>query len=255
MTALFLLNFFLIGCAAKKLAIENADTLIAHQVQKKIPLSSIQRKLFDKDLTKFLNDTKPMFQEMLPAIDGIDLKKIESLGQTYPKFELFFKNLFQNFSFLLSNYMAKLDEKQQKEFFETMEEDHKEILKKSDAKHLTKLQERFEVFLGELTKEQIAILKEYTSYFELRTKLRIKNRKMLHEEFRKIYLLPLESGKREELFRQAFVHYQTESFKENKNLEILQKLWPTFTSKQMVHFKSQTQEITELINYYIKMKY
>src|SRR4051794_27692335 len=73
-TVLYLIMLLSYGCGAKKMAVENADTLINHQVNKHLPLYSEQRDQLKRDIDKLLDKEKPVAMDILPVIDQIDLK-------------------------------------------------------------------------------------------------------------------------------------------------------------------------------------
>ena len=252
---LFLIVFLGYSCTAKKLAVENADTLLSHQIQKRLPLYTQQKAELDIDIIKFLNETKPTAQEIIPIVDELRLTSEPKVEEQYAQLEGFYKKIAKNFSVLMSKYMAKLDARQQKDFFRTLANENQDILNKSKKNRFSEIEDRFKLFMGSMSAEQKKILEGYKDYFSERASLRLKNRKNLHQEFKSIYAQDVTSTKKEELFQNAFTGYQDESLNTNKNLEIIKKLLPHITQKQRDHFQVQTQEVKELLKFYIQTDY
>jgi transcription termination factor NusB len=254
-TFLFLIAFLGYGCGAKKLAVENADTLIGHQVNKRLPLYSAQRDQLSKDIDLFLNKEKPVAQEILPVIDEIDLKSPEKVEADYTKLEGFFVRISKDFTNFMSQYMAKLDAKQQKDFFKTLDDENREILKKEKEDRIDSIEERFEMFMGSINSKQKQIIRNYSDYYHDRAKERLTRRVKLHDKFKAIYSHDSSEESKIKEFQEAFNEYQAESLKGNKNLEILKKVLPTVTAEQREHFRKEAQEIKDLLRYYNSIEY
>lgn len=243
------------GCGAQKMAVENADSLIKYQVTKRLPLYSSQKDQLSKDIDKLLIDSKPMAQEIIPVLDDLDLNSSDSLDAQYPKLEKFYKNIAKNFSGLMSKYMAMLDQKQQKDFFETLDDENREILKKEKEDRIDHVEDRFEMFLGSVNSKQKQLIRDYSDYFEARAKKRLKERIELHSSFRNIYAQDISESSRSKSFQEEFTNYQEESLSGNKNLEFLKKVIPTLTASQKEYFRKQVQEVKSLLKYFNSIEY
>jgi hypothetical protein len=243
------------GCAAKKLAVENADTLITHQMTKRLPLYSAQKTQLAKDVDQFLIDTKPMSQEIIPVVDQIDLKSMASVEAQYIKLEKYYKDISKNFSKLMSKYMAKLDHKQQKDFFKTLDDENRDILKREKIDQLDQVEEKFEMFLGSINTKQKQLIREYAEYFHHREKRRLDNRISLHQHFKNIYTHDTSELSKIDLFQEQFIKYQEEMLEGNKNAEILKKVVPTLTDGQREYFREQAQEVKSLLKYFNSIDY
>lgn len=255
MTSLFLIALLGYGCAAKKMAVENADSLISYQVNKRLPLYSAQKEELAKDVDKFLNDTKPKAQDILPIIDDLNLKDPAKLDANYAKVETFYKILAKDFSALMSKYLAKLDTKQQKDFFETLDDENREILKKEKEDRINGIEERFEMFLGSINSAQKQLVREYADYFHDRSKARLDRRVKLHQELRQIYFQDVSEASRKTQIQDSLLEYQEASLTGNKNLEILKKIIPTLTEAQREYFRKEAQEIKDLLRYFNSIDY
>ncbi|MFP5384670.1 MAG: hypothetical protein ACLGHN_01230 [Bacteriovoracia bacterium] len=251
---LFLL-FILSSCAAKKLLVENADTLLTHQVTKRLPLYSKQKDNLNKDVDQFLNKAKPVAQEVLPVIDEIDLNSPDKVEKQYNKLEEYYIGLTQDFTAMLSKYMALLDKKQQKDFFETLDDENRELLKTEKEKRLDKIEDRFKLFFGSMKNSQKQLLRDYSDYFHLRAKERLERRVKLHGELRAIFGEELSQEARSRSIEEAFSRYQKDALKGNKNLEMLKKLLPTISSSQKEHFRNRVKEVKEMLNHFIISEY
>lgn len=252
---IILLTIFGYGCAAKKMAVDNADYLITHQVQKRIPLYSDQKGQLAKDIDAFLNQVKPDVEAILPVIDEINLEEDEKIAAQYANLEGFFKKISKRFSDLLSVYMAKLDVKQQKELFKNLDDENREILKLEKEKNIDQIESRMKTFLGSVSSEQKQFVRDNSEYFEKRAKERLNRRIELHQTFRSIYAQDISEKSRTELFKEAFGDYQTKSYATTKNLELIQKLIPTISKKQREYFRKEAQEVKDLVKYFITIEY
>lgn len=243
------------GCAAKKMAVENADTLISYQVNKRLPLYSAQKDELSKDIDKFLNETKPKAQDILPVIDDLNLKDPSKLDANYAKIESFYKGLSKDFSSLLSKYLAKLDIKQQKDLFETLDDENREILKKEKEKRIDGIEDRFETFLGSINSPQKQLVREYADYFHDRAKSRLDRRVKLHDKLKAIYNQDVSESSRRTQIQESMVEYQESALTGNKNLEILKKIVPTLTEPQREHFRKEAQEVKDVLRYFNSIDY
>jgi len=255
MTFMFLIILLQFGCTAKKMAVENADTLINYQINKRLPLYSEQKDQMNRDVDIFLNKEKPIAQEILPVIDAIDLKKPEKVEEQYKKLEGFFIRISKDFTVYVAKYMAKLDSKQQKELFSTLDDENREILKKEKEDRIDGLEDRFRIFLGSINGPQKQIIREHVDYFQDRAKLRLERRIDLHQKFRSIFQQDASEATKANLFQEAFAKYQEKSLEGNKNLELLKKVLPTITADQREYFRKEAAEIKDLLRYYNSIEY
>lgn len=184
---IFVLGIFLSGCAAKKLAVNNADSLISYQVTKRLPLYSEQKEKLDKDIEAFLIKSKLVASDMLPVIDSLNLSSVENLPNQYNKFESFYSKLAFDFAELMSSHLATLDKKQQKDFFETLDDENRKLLNKEKEDRVDDIEDRFDTFLGSVNGPQKQLIREYSDYFHCRAKERLDRRITLHEKFREIF--------------------------------------------------------------------
>lgn len=255
MTFMFLIMLLQFGCTAKKMAVENADTLINYQINKRLPLYSEQKDQMNRDVDIFLNNEKPVAQEILPVIDEIDLKNPEKIEGQYKKLEGFFLRISKDFTVLVAKYMSKLDPKQQKDLFNTLDDENREILKKEKEDRIDGLEDRFRMFLGSINGPQKQIVREHVDYFQDRAKLRLNRRINLHQKFRSIFAQDASPAAKATLFQEAFDEYQKKSLEGNKNLELLKKVLPTITTEQREYFRKEAAEIKDLLRYYNSIEY
>lgn len=243
------------GCAAKKLVVNNADTLLQHQITKRLPLYTDQKSELSDDISKFLNKHKPIAQEALPVIDAIELKEPEKVEEHYQELAQFYDKVSLNFSELLSKHMSELDPKQQKEFFETLDQENRDLKRKDSSDRMEKVQDRFETFFGSITEEQRQALTELKSYFEERNQERIKRREELHKKFKEIYAQDISQETRKDLFIEAFKEYQAKSVNHKKNIQMIKELLPSISKKQREFFKKRTEEVKEILKYFLDASY
>jgi hypothetical protein len=243
------------GCAARKMAVSNADHLVTYQITRRVPLYSEQKDLLSRDVEKFLNSTKPMAQEILPLIDEVTLENPAQVEAQYQKFQAFYQDLAQKFSGVMAKHMAKLDEKQQKDFFKNLDDENRDLLKKEKEKKIDQIEERLEMILGTVNAQQKQIIRDYNDYYRARAKDRLDRRLRLHQSFRSIYQQDISPDSREELIQESFVKYQEETLVGNKHIEILKKFLPTISKKQKEYFQNQIKEVSSLLKYFISTDY
>ncbi|MCM2348393.1 MAG: hypothetical protein NDI69_00140 [Bacteriovoracaceae bacterium] len=241
------------GCAAKKLAINNADTLITYQITRHIPQDTAQKKELTQNVVSFLNESKPLAKDLLKVLKQIDLKDPKNIGTHYARLEKDYIKLATDFSSILAPALAGLGQDQQKDFFKQLKKENDKI-KKGQKDRDERIADRFKHFFGSLNHPQELLLKEYKSYFIERSELRLQRRVKLQQSFEEIYLEQA-LVKREKLFLAVFVDYQKDGPKGNKNLEMIQALIPTLSEEQHKFFNSKKDEIAELLQYFIERSY
>jgi hypothetical protein len=254
----FVLLFFLsllIACSAKDLVVKNADHLLSYQISKRIPLRSDQKDLLKKDIDLFLQGTKPKAQELVPVFDEIDLNDTEKLHRPYTILEKFYLQLTGDFSDLLARHLAKLDQKQQKEMFKTLDAENRDIQKRDAESLKEKVEERMEQILGPINKKQKQMITDHLDYFIQRNKDRWQRRAKLHHELNDIYKTITSIEARKEVIKEAIARYQDETIKGNKNLELLKKIAPTLSDSQKGKLREHLKEVKRLINYYLSVEY
>lgn len=237
------------GCTFKKLAIQNAHQLIYFYSLKKLPLNKQQKHEYKEDLAKFINRHRSFIKEelsiVLNSINPEDLQKIEN---QYHKIESIYLNLAGNFSEILAGLIADFNDKQQTEFFKTLNEDNSKIRKKIEERDPSTLKKTFKMFIGNLNEKQISILRTYSLPLKEQSFKRLERRKNLHEKL-KFILDQKNGGERRTAIHEAFIQYQNEVIKESNYLEIIKSIIPTLDKEQIKHFKNYIAETKELIEY------
>lgn len=252
---LILLTIFLVSCAAKQTAVEFADTMIESQIERRLPLYSKQKQALKVDVDKFLMGKKKIAQDMLPILDKINLDDHSNVDQSFQKLENFYKQISIDFGKLMAKYMAPLDKKQQKDFFDVLAAENKEIESKNSTDRKHDLEAKVEKLIGTVTDGQKKFLADYHVYFDERNTGRLENRKRLHNEFRTILEQDLSVESKELMIQDAFKSYQERAFAGNRSLEIIKKFTPTMTLKQKETFREKTRELKEIIGYFIQTDY
>lgn len=250
---LYVFMLFLAACGAQKLAVDYADTLLTHQISKRIPMDSKRKQELSKDVDKLLSELKPTAKELIPVIEQIEIDK-NKVPLQYKKLENYYLKIANRFSLLIAKYMARLDVKQQKDFFENLEDENKKIAKKDKGEMLENLEDRIEHFIGPLSGPQKNILKDYGDYFYSRNSERLESRKKLHQNFKPVFASGVDKTKLE-TFHEMLVKYQQSSIAGNKNLEIIQKFVATLSPAQKEHFRKEIKILKELLSYYLTVEY
>jgi hypothetical protein len=249
------MTLVLSGCGMKKLAVENADGLIYYQVGKRLPLYSEQKDDLGKDIDQFLNAKKNTANDVIAVINELDIKSEDKVEKHYKKLEAVYIETIRDFSNLLAKYIARLDKKQQKEFFEYLDDENREIVKRKKAQTIDKIEERAKMLLGSVNDKQKQLIREYEGYFHQRNKERVDRRIKFHTKLRSLFKEDLSVDSRTAGMQDAFRSYQAEALEGNKGLEILKKAVPTFTDEQKEHFRNHAQDMKEMLKYYLTVDY
>jgi hypothetical protein len=251
---LLIISLLGFGCAAKQMTARNADILLELQIEKKLPLYSSQKKQLKQDVDQFLNDQKPFAREAIPLITSIQLD-VSKVDEQYGQLNALYLKLALNFSKLMSKYMALLDDKQQKDFEKKLK-DENQTLKYSKANdRIEKVEDRFETLFGTISDKQIKVLKTYKPHFKERHALRLDRRQKLHARFSEIYKMDISPQSRSNYFYEAFAEYQSSYPETPKNIEIIKNIIPTLSKEQKEVFEDKTNDLKDILNYYLEAHY
>lgn len=251
---LLLLSCLTYSCTAKKMLAQNADILLENQIEKRLPLYSAQKMQLSKDVKKFLNDQKEFATEAIPVITSIELD-VKQTDKQYDYLNSLYRKLALNFSKLMSQYMAPLDEKQQKDFEENLDGENRAISRSKAEDRMEKIHERFETMFGTISDRQKKILDDQREYFEERHKLRLSRREKLHDKFKAIYKMDLSPESRAKYFYEAFAEYQNAYPESAKNKEIIKLIIPTLSKEQKEVFEDKTNDLKDILNFYLEAHY
>lgn len=253
-TAIMVAAFVGYGCTAKKLVVQNADTLLQIQIKKHLPLYSTQNKRLEKDIHLFLNQQKSYVKEAVPIFANLDLNS-KKINEQYDALNEIYFRLALNFSKLMGSYMAMLDKKQQSEFKENLKEENQTLQNQSSDERQEKIHDRFKSLFGKITHEQVEILNAQKDYFEQRHKVRLNRRKKLHAKFWEIYKMDVSESSKAHEFYEAFEEYQVNYPENEKNKEILKKTASSLSDEQKEVFKRKMNELKEILSYYLETVY
>jgi hypothetical protein len=242
------------GCAAKKMAAQNADLMIEHQIEKRMPLYSAQKTALAKDVNLFMTEQKLITKEILPALKSLELD-VSKIDQQYDKLDQAYRKIAFNFAKLMSKYMGLLDEKQQKDFNEHLRVENAALARVEGEARMDKLYDRFETLMGTISDKQKAILEAHKPYLDERYATRLKRREALHTKFKDIYQMDLSAEGKRNYFVDAFGQYQN-SYPDNaKNKEIIKQLIPTLSVTQKQELHKRVKDLQEILGYYLATDY
>ena len=251
---LMILSLLGYGCAVKKMAASSADIVLEHQIQKRLHLNSAQKDLLSKDVKTFLNDQKAFAKEAIPVITSLELD-VKKVDEHYDYLQKLYRKLALNFSKLMSKYMALLDSKQQKDFAEVLTAENNTMARSKADDRMETIEERFETLFGVISDKQKKILETQRAYFEERHKVRLSRRENLQKRFTEIYLADVSPESRANLFYEAFAEYQTTYPENAMNLEIIKSIIPTLSPGQKEVFEDKTNDLKDILNYYLETDY
>ena len=247
---------FLYSCAAKKFAVQHADTYITHSVEKKIPLNNKQQEQLAKDVDQFLMKKKVVAQEMLPLIDKMDPSDPTLFEEIYDSFLKSYRSVAKDFSTLLAKYIVELDQRQQKTFFKRLKEDLETKKKKDSEERLSDVKRKIERLVGSLSDSQEKILESNASNFQKKGAVHLERKEKLHGRLESILTQDIGTSTKKELMVEAFMKYQDEGILSSKeNLELVKKFAPTLSLKQKEYFRGRIRDLKEIIGYYLDTQY
>jgi hypothetical protein len=247
---IFLTTFTLSGCGAQKLIVMNADYLLVHQIEKRLPLDSNQKKDLSKDIDKLLNEQKPNAKKLILFVDDLT-PEIEDVNKNYNYMEATYKKVAIDFSSILSKYLAQFNQKQQKEYENLFIKDQNKMRELSQEERIEKACDRFELFFGSLTESQKSFFKDED--FRMKYFSYLKRRDDLQEKIMTIFKEDLKD--REKLFLQAFHSYIHQYPDSERNKEFIKKILGSLSSDQKKHFQNKKNDFKEILNDFIQTDY
>jgi hypothetical protein len=248
--------FMLFGCAAKKLVIRNADTMIEMAVTKRITVAGPgQRKELARDIDQLLNQYKAEARSLLPVVDELDLQSAEKTEKHYLAISGIYLQGAREFTGMLAKHLARLDSQGQKHFFNQLEKENKEIEKKELKERSKDFGDRLRWFFGTVTQQQKDLLASYNPYFKERVQQRLSMRRELAAKIKEAFAKEAAVETRQATLHGLLMDFQTTRLDDATNLEIIKKFRATLTEDQHKHFQGQREEVKELIHYFMQMDY
>lgn len=243
------------SCASKTLLVKNADSLIEHQVVKRIPLYTAQRGQLDKDIKKFLNEKRQVTPEILPVIDEITLDHSENIERQYRVIAKVYDQVANDFTVILAKYMGVLDSKQQKDFFETMKEENRKLASTDEDERMEKTQNNFRTFFGSIDEKQKQMLVNMQTEFETNNQSKLERRKVLLQKLKELYKAQLSPESTSKHIVETFQNYQKYAHNHEKNIQMVQQILPTITPRQKEFFRKRIAEVKEVLKLYLETDY
>jgi len=248
---LLLIGPIFYGCAAKKLIVMNADTLLEHQIEKKIPLTTVEKSQLSKDIDVFLNTHKKTAAELITLSKSLELDK-DQVEANYEKLNNIYRKVALDFSKIISHSLSSLNSKQQNEFFENLKkEDHKTAKVPLDE-IIEKTLDRFEWIFGTISEEQKSILMGDKGEVVRRHQAHLKRREAFHQRLHEIFQQNATSIDREKVFNDSFTDLLDQYPDADKNKQILTLLVKSLGAEQKKHFQEKLQDLRELLSFYIE---
>ena len=239
------------GCAAKKLIVMNADTLLEHQIEKKIPLTTAEKSQLSKDIDVFLNTHKKTAAELITLSKSLELDK-DQVEANYEKLNTIYRKVALDFSKILSHSLASLNPKQQNEFIENMKKEDQKAAKVPLDEILEKTLDRFEWIFGTISEEQKSILIADKGEVARRHQAHLKRREAFHQRLRDIFQQNATNNEREKVFNESFTDLLDQYPDADKNKQTLTQLVKSLGAEQKKHFQEKLQDLRELLSFYIE---
>jgi hypothetical protein len=152
---------------------------------------------------------------------------------------------------LYTKYVALLDQKQQKGFWEKFDETTADFKRRTFEEQEEKLEDRFEMFFGEVTTPQSKLLKDHARYQMSHHEESLKERQLLRDHLKVIFAQNLSSEEKAKAFSQVYLNYQNGLLDNEMTIGLIKSIIPTLTNGQRKFFKKLTTEIEDLIVYFL----
>lgn len=257
MKMLLLLSLILFqACAAKKLAVDHADTFIETSVEKRLPLTSSQKKELSKDVDKFLEQNKEVGRNVLPLIDQINLEDPSQLDDLYDKFLAHYKTIAHSFSQILAKHLARLDAYQQKKLFEKLSDENKEMKRKEAIDRAKGLESKVEKLVGNLSEGQTKFFSDNANHLQQKAEAKLERRKELQTKLKEILSQDLSTESKQNQIQELLANYQEKGVEFSRtNLPLIKQFIPSLTPKQKETFRQKMRDVKEMIGYYLEADY
>lgn len=244
------------ACAAKKLAVNHADTFIEAAVEKRLPLYSHQKKELAQEVDKFLDKNKEVGRKVIPLIDKINLEDPSNLDEIYDEFLAQYKKVATNFSKIIAKHLSELDENQQKKLFENLNVENEEQSKKEALERSKGVEHKVEKLIGSLSEGQSKFFNDKAAYFQGKAQAKIERKKKLQAKMKEILAQDVSADSKEEQIVEAFKTYQDETIESSRsNIPLVKQFVPTLTPKQKEQFRERMRDAKEMIGYYLEAAY
>ena len=172
------LLFFLSSCSFNSLLIRNLDYLIVEKVDDSLHLYGEQETQLKKEVHILLVSEKDRVKKLKSVINKDKITEI-SVSKLYKTLLSNYKEIAYEANKLIAKKISILDQSQFKKFLLSMKEKNEEIeaqIKKRDVKDFI---ERYEYFVGDLTKNQKLTVQKHIPLLKKFSLERITNRKDL----------------------------------------------------------------------------
>lgn len=244
------------ACAAKKLAVEHADTFIESSVEKRLPLYSAQKKELSKEVDEFLEKHKETGRKLIPLVDQINLDDPSKLDSLYNEFVTYYQKIATGFSQILAKHLSELDATQQKKMFEKLSSENKDLERKSPEQRAEGMESKAEQLIGTLTSGQHKFFKDHAGYFHEKAMAKLERRRALQAKLKEVLTQDISATSKREQIQEAFDKYQVASIESSKtNLPLIKTFMQTLNPRQKEAFRGRTQDLKEMIGYYLEAAY
>lgn len=250
----YLFAFFLLsGCAFKSLLVSNLDWVITQRADQALFLYGEQEDAFQKDIKSFLNEQKTLIKEFQVKLEASDIKT-HDLEEKAQEARSYYITIVEKLAPLLSKYIVSLDEAQLKKMRASFEEENQEIEEEIAAFTVEKVYDRYERYLGPLTKQQKSLIKQnqniYIALKRERLGRRLKIQTQLTEALKES---PRSPDKIEKILKGHAQQTMTRS--QVSNLALIKEVLAISTDHQLKELAEKKSEILEWSNLVLAYQY
>jgi isochorismate synthase EntC len=255
-TLIFFSLFIFTSCSFKSLIVSNFGTILTNRINKSLSLSHYDKQNLKKDITKFLETTKPQVTQMKKRLQQADFKGLNI--ETEFKFfgELYFE-ISKGISPILAHYIARFDKRKSEMFIERLNKENNKILSQIKERKDEDYIKRYEFIFGDLSKDQLSIVKSSISILKTLSHQRLDRRLKTQREF-KILLSNGSIESKEKAVLDIFLKQSDRRIltKEQKQMSSkIQRIFDSLSEKQLKKLEERRSLIIEWIDSYIQTSY
>lgn len=250
----YLIAFFLLsGCALKSLLVSNLDWVITQRADQALFLYGEQEDAFQKDIKVFLNEQKSLIRDFQGKLSSADIKK-DDLEEKAQQARSYYITIVDKLAPLLSKYIISLDGKQLEKMRASFIEENQEIEEEISAFSVEKVYDRYERYLGPLTKQQKSILKQNQNIYIALKRERLGRRLKVQTELMSALK---ETPRKPETVENIIKSYAQQKMTRSQisNLALIKEVLAIATDHQLKELADKKSEILEWSNLVLAYQY
>lgn len=246
----FSLILIVASCTFKSVAVNNLESIVSYRLGGQLHLYYGQKAQLKEKLQSWIlaSEQKKKIETFSVLLKNFDWQKSD-LREFYMTVNQIYLEIATSFNQLLAESLSLLDEKQQKKFFASMEEENQKVQK--EKKTSEGIRRMLEFCFEEITEIQEELLAKTYGPEKSPTQTRLERRLTSQQALREIYQLNLSETERIPLIKSALddsVKRPPDLAQIDKNLSFFKELTQTLTADQLKTFETKRLEILEIVD-------